>query len=71
MSRNGNICLQIVICTSARLFVQGGKEITSSEGTTQGDSFATPMYAIGVTPLLNNIKMRQIPKLNMQHSQTI
>ena len=43
-------------CTSARLFVQGGKEITSSEGTTQGDSFAMPMYAIGVTPLLNNIK---------------
>ena len=43
-------------CTLARLFVQGGKEITSSEGTTQGDSFAMPMYAIGVTPLLNNIK---------------
>ena len=43
-------------CTSARLFVQGGKEITSSEGTTQGYSFTMPMYAIGVTPLLNNIK---------------
>ena len=36
-------------CTSARLFVQGGKEITSSEGTTQGDFFVMPMYAIGVS----------------------
>ena len=38
--------------SAARLFVTGGKEILSKEGTTQSDPTSMGTYALGVTPLL-------------------
>ena len=57
-----HICPEIAIYTyncysmPARLFVTGGGEIKSEEGTTQGDPIAMPIYAIGLDPLLNKLK---------------
>ena len=39
----------------ARLFVAGGKELVSSEGTTQGCPFAMIMYAIALMPMIRQL----------------
>ena len=49
----------------SRLFITGGGEISSSEGTTQGDPLAMAFYGISVVPILtrldyNQTKVRQV-----------
>ena len=39
----------------SRLFITGGEEISSNEGTTQGDPIAMGMHVLGLMPLLSSI----------------
>ena len=52
---------------SARLFVIGGKEIRSKEGTTQGDPIAMALYAIFTKPLLDCVISQMINYISVKN----
>lgn len=41
----------------SRLFITGGKEISSQEGTTQGDPLAMPWYALSTTTMISHLSL--------------
>ena len=50
------IVIVIVIISSSRLFISDGGEISSQEGTTQGDPLAMPWYAINTNHMISSLR---------------
>ena len=48
----------------ARLFIVGGGEIESAEGTTQGDTLAMAFYGLGTNPILQDLK-KETPAVSL------
>ena len=46
----------------SRLFISGGGEISSQEGTTQGDPLAMPWYALNTNHMISSLK-ESIPQV--------
>ena len=44
----------------SRLFITGGGEIASTEGTTQGDTLAMQFYGLSITPLISILRHQQL-----------
>ena len=47
----------------SRLFITGGKEISSNKGTTQGDPITMGIYALGLMTLLTSVISNNIGNL--------
>ena len=46
----------------ARLFITGGEELISAEGTTQGDPLSMSLYAISLQPLITRLRVSSAAK---------
>ena len=46
----------------ARLFITGGEELISAEGTTQGDPLSMSLYAISLQPLITRLHVSSAAK---------
>ena len=51
-----SVALQNCYQAESRLFVHGGGELRSREGTTQGDPLSMPFYALAIIPLLRHLQ---------------
>ena len=54
-------CLRNCYQTPSRLFVSGGGELASREGTTQGDPLSMPFYALATVPFIQYLHRKHPP----------